>query len=70
MKANEEFLPWAQYNTLLEQLRDAQKANDVFLMRQIISQIVPGYQSVGDVVDWVTLREQTVLTCSLPAVPK
>lgn len=40
MKANEEFLPMAQYLALLDQLKAFQKANDVPAMRELIAQLV------------------------------
>ena len=57
MKANEEFLPWPQYKTLLDQLQAAQKAHDVLQMRQVICRLVPGYKPEGNIVDWVTLAQ-------------
>ena len=53
MKAHEDFLPMPEYMALLEQLKAAQKQNDVPHMRQIIKQLVPGYQPEGEVVDWI-----------------
>ncbi len=53
MKAHEDFLPMPEYMALLEQLKAAQKQNDVPQMRQIIKQLVPGYQPEGEVVDWI-----------------
>ncbi len=53
MKAHEDFLPMPEYMALLEQLKAAQKQNDVPQMRHIIKQLVPGYQPEGEVVDWI-----------------
>jgi FlaA1/EpsC-like NDP-sugar epimerase len=53
MKAHEDFLPMPEYMALLKQLKAAQKQNDVPQMRQIIKQLVPGYQPEGEVVDWI-----------------
>jgi FlaA1/EpsC-like NDP-sugar epimerase len=53
MKANEEFLPMAQYLALLDQLKAFLKVNDVPAMRELIAQLVPGYTPETDVVDWL-----------------
>ena len=53
MKANEEFLPMAQYLALLDQLKAFQKVNDVPAMRELIAQLVPGYTPETNVVDWL-----------------
>jgi FlaA1/EpsC-like NDP-sugar epimerase len=53
MKAHEDFLPLPEYMQLLEQLKAAQKVNDVPRMRDVIAQLVPGYQPEGGVVDWL-----------------
>ena len=53
MKAHEDFLPLPEYMQLLEQLKAAQKVNDVPRMREVIAQLVPGYQPEGGVVDWL-----------------
>ncbi len=53
MKANEEFLAWSQLQERLESLRMAMGVNDVPLIRNFLSQLVKGYESSGEVVDWV-----------------
>ena len=53
MKANEEFLAWPQLQERLESLRMAMSVNDVPLIRHFLSQWVQGYESTGEVVDWV-----------------
>jgi FlaA1/EpsC-like NDP-sugar epimerase len=57
MKAVEEFLPWAEYQALLEQLQAAYMGHNVVQMRELIGQLVPGYSPEGDIVDWVTLAK-------------
>lgn len=57
MKANEEFLPWPQYQALLAQLQQARETHNVPQMRHLIGQLVPGYQPETDIVDWVTLAQ-------------
>jgi len=53
MKANEEFLAWSELQERLESLRMAMGVNDVPLIRNFLSQLVKGYESSGEVVDWV-----------------
>ena len=53
MKANEEYLAWPQLQERLESLRMAMSVNDVPLIRNFLSQLVQGYESSGEVVDWV-----------------
>ena len=53
MKANEEYLAWPQLQESLESLRMAMSVNDVPLIRHFLSQLVQGYESTGEVVDWV-----------------
>ena len=53
MKAKKEFLAWPQLQERLESLRMAMGVNDVPLIRNFLSQLVKGYESSGEVVDWV-----------------
>lgn len=59
MKAHEDFLPWQQVTTKLEQLQQSLAINDVPQIRTILKELVPGYQPEGDVVDWVHLKQYT-----------
>lgn len=59
MKAHEEFLPWAELHGKLNRLNLAMNANDLPRVREILQQLVPGYQPSGDVVDWVWLAQQS-----------
>jgi FlaA1/EpsC-like NDP-sugar epimerase len=56
MKADEEFLPWEELQDRLDSLQLATRANNVPIVREILQQLVPGYQPNGDVVDWVYLE--------------
>ena len=51
LKAQEEFLPQAQYQELLQDLKATVLGNDVGGMRQVIGRLVPGYVPEGGVVD-------------------
>jgi FlaA1/EpsC-like NDP-sugar epimerase len=57
MKAHEDFLPWSELYEQLQELMLAVDANEVSKIRQLIKQLVPGYQPEGDVVDWVFLAQ-------------
>ena len=60
MKANEEYLAWPQLQERLESLRMAMSVNDVPLIRHFLSQLVQGYESSGEVVDWVYQAQERV----------
>lgn len=60
MKANEEYLAWPQLQENLESLRMAMSVNDVPLIRHFLSQWVQGYESTGEVVDWVHQAQERV----------
>jgi FlaA1/EpsC-like NDP-sugar epimerase len=60
MKANEEYLAWPQLQENLESLRMAMSVNDVPLIRNFLSQLVQGYESTGEVVDWVHQAQERV----------
>ncbi len=53
MKANEEFLPMAEFMSHLERLKAFQKNNDIVGMRSVISELVPGYKPETGIVDWL-----------------
>ena len=57
MKAHEQFLPWAELKVALAELRQAMRTNDVPMIRQLLQQLVNGYQANGDVVDWVHIEQ-------------
>jgi FlaA1/EpsC-like NDP-sugar epimerase len=57
MKAHEQFLPWTELKVALDELRQAMRTNDVPMIRQLLQQLVNGYQAHGDVVDWVHIEQ-------------
>jgi hypothetical protein len=63
MKANEEYLAWPQLQENLESLRMAMSVNDVPLIRHFLSQLVQGYASSGEVVDWVHQAQEREIGC-------
>ena len=56
MKAHEDFLPWTQLQPKLNALNQALDINDVPRIRDLLKDLVPGYQPDGDVVDWVWME--------------
>lgn len=55
MKAREAFLHWDHLQIKLVDLDAALEKNDLQLVRKQLSELVPGYQSESEVVDWVYL---------------
>ena len=58
MKAHEAFLPWEPLQYWLATLSVALAANDVTALRVRLSEMVQGFEAVGEVVDWVHLQNQ------------
>ena len=57
MKAQEQFLPWAMLEPKLNTLDIAVGVNDVPAIKALLTELVTGYQSSGEVVDWVHLAQ-------------
>jgi FlaA1/EpsC-like NDP-sugar epimerase len=57
MKAHEHFLSWTELKVALDELSQAMHINDVPKIRQLLQQLVNGYQANGDVVDWVHIEQ-------------
>lgn len=55
MKAQEEFLPWAELQDRLQTRMQAVDANSALEFRQRIQFLVPGYQPEIEVMNWVWL---------------
>lgn len=58
MKAHEEFIPWADFETKLAALEMALNVNDVGVIRLMMQQLVAGYIPSDDIVDWVYLEQE------------
>ncbi len=58
MKAHEEFIPWAEFETKLSSLEMALNVNDVGVIRLMMQQLVAGYTPSDDIVDWVYLEQE------------
>ncbi len=57
MTAHENFLPWPELTIRLEELTSALNLNDVPAIRNLLKELVSGYQPDGAVVDWVHLAQ-------------
>ena len=57
MKAHEEFIPWAEFETRIKELEMILNVNDVGLIRLMLEQLVIGYNPGDDIVDWVYLEQ-------------
>ena len=58
MKAHEEFIPWAEFETKLSSLEMALNVNDVGVIRLMMQQLVAGYIPSDHIVDWVHLEQE------------
>jgi len=58
MRAQEEFIPWSQFEAKLKSLELALNANDVGVIRLILQQLVAGYIPSDEIVDWVYLEQE------------
>jgi len=51
MRADEEFLPWAELAVLLRELLDAVEQGDCVLIRKLLRKTIDGYVPQGELVD-------------------
>ena len=56
IKAQEEFIPWAELENQLDVLKMALKVNDVGIIRLMMQQLLSDYTPSGEIVDWVYLE--------------
>ena len=69
MKANEQYLSWAQLQGKLNALSIAISVNDVPVIRAQLQELVSGYQPSGEVVDWVHMAlEREALAKVIPPI--
>jgi len=57
MKADEEFIPWAELEDKLNALEVALNVNDVGAIRLMMEKLVAGYSPSDEIVDWVFLEQ-------------
>ena len=55
MKAREGFRAWSELRPCLSRLERATQANDVGAVREVLQQLVSGYQPADEIVDWITV---------------
>ncbi|OWY27285.1 nucleoside-diphosphate sugar epimerase/dehydratase [Herbaspirillum robiniae] len=58
MKAHEEFIHWAELENKLKALEMALNVNDVSVVRLMMKELVIGYTSNAEIVDWVYLEQE------------
>jgi len=58
MKAHEEFIPWADFESKLNSLVIALNVNDAGVIRLMMQQLVSGYIPSDEIVDWVYLEQE------------
>jgi hypothetical protein len=58
MKAHEEFIPWDALQLQLKAFKAALDDNDVGRMKVMLAQLVAGYASNSDIVDWIFLEQE------------
>lgn len=58
LKANEEFIPWVQFEIRLNELEAALSVNDLQMTRQILQEVVEGYFPSNEIVDWIHLEQK------------
>jgi len=56
MKAHEDFMAWGELESKLVVLKSFLDAGDSVQIRGLLAQLVPGYQPLGGVVDWIYLK--------------
>lgn len=59
MKANEDFIPWAELEEKLKALEMALNVNDVGVIRLMMKTLVTGYTPNDEIVDWVYLAQES-----------
>ena len=55
MKAREGFRAWSELRPWLSRLERATQSNDVQEVREVLQQLVSGYQPADEIVDWITV---------------
>jgi FlaA1/EpsC-like NDP-sugar epimerase len=59
MRAQEEFIPWSEFESKLKSLKLALNTNDVKIFYLILKQLVAGFIPSDTIVDWVYLEQKT-----------
>jgi FlaA1/EpsC-like NDP-sugar epimerase len=67
MKANEQFIPWVDLKSKLNDLEMALNTNDMDDIREMIQNLVSGYTPNDKIVDWVYLEQEAHIKASMAA---
>lgn len=57
MKAQEQFVPWDRLEPKLVTLEAAIKQNDVATIRELIQELVSGYTTQNNIIDWIYMEQ-------------
>jgi FlaA1/EpsC-like NDP-sugar epimerase len=58
MRAQEEFIPWSEFEHKLKSLEIALNVNDVGVLRLMLQQLVTGYIPSNAILDWIYLEQE------------
>lgn len=58
MKAHEDFISWADFESRMRMLELALSVNDLSAIRAVIVQLVSGYTPSDEIVDWVHMEQE------------
>jgi FlaA1/EpsC-like NDP-sugar epimerase len=58
MRAQEEFIPWSEFEQKLKSLEAALNVNDIGIVRLVLQQLVTGYFPSDAIMDWVYLEHE------------
>lgn len=53
MRANERFVPWSEFCSIIAALDEAVEQGDLACVRHVLRTVVDGYSPEGDIVDWL-----------------
>ncbi|MBL51922.1 MAG: polysaccharide biosynthesis protein [Candidatus Marinimicrobia bacterium] len=56
LRAEEEFISKEKIERLIDEIKEAEKNNDVLALKEIFSKIIQGYESVEEIVDVISLQ--------------
>ena len=61
MKAHESFIPWEELQKRLLVLENALKVNDVYVIRSMMTELVPEFKPSSEIVDWIFLAQEEMV---------
>ena len=66
MRAQEDFIPWAEFECKLKSIELAINVNDIGVIRMMMQQLVAGYIPTDAIIDWVYLEQNSDIGQSSP----